>query len=45
VLSNLPEDSDVFYVLSRKPSIPEYIGTMDEKIFVVQVDGTILIGK
>jgi hypothetical protein len=45
VLSNLPEDSDVFYVLSRKPLIPEYIGTMDKKIFVVQVDGTILIGK
>jgi hypothetical protein len=45
VLSNLPEDSDVFYVLSRKPSIPEYIGTMDKKIFIVQVDGTILIGR
>jgi hypothetical protein len=45
VLSSLPEDSDVFYVLSRKPLIPEYIGTMDKKIFVVQVDGTILIGK
>ena len=45
VLSDVPEDSDVFYVLSRKPLIPEYIGTMDKKIFVVQVDGTILIGK
>jgi hypothetical protein len=45
VLSSLPEDSDVFYVLSRKPLIPEYIGTMDKKIYVVQVDGTILIGK
>jgi hypothetical protein len=45
VLSNVPEDSDVFYVLSRKPSIPEYIGTMDKTIYIVQVDGTILIGK
>jgi hypothetical protein len=45
VLSDLPEDSDVFYVLSRKPLIPEYIGTMDKRIFVVQVDGTILIGR
>ncbi len=45
VLSNVPEDSDVFYVLSRKPLIPEYIGTMDKKIYVIQVDGTIYLGK
>lgn len=45
VLSNVPEDSDVFYVLTRKPSIPEYIGMLDKKIYVVQTDGTILLGK
>ncbi|MFY9682078.1 MAG: hypothetical protein WA416_06060 [Candidatus Sulfotelmatobacter sp.] len=45
VLSLTPEDSDVFYVLTRKPSIPEYVGTLDGKIYVIQTDGTILLGK
>jgi hypothetical protein len=45
VLSDIPEDSDVFYVLSRKPSIPEYIGMQDKKIYVVHTDGTIALGK
>ena len=45
VLSLTPEDSDVFYVLTRKPAIPEYVGTMDKKIWVIQTDGTILLGK
>lgn len=45
VLSLTPEDSDVFYVLTRKPSIPEYVGTLDRKIYVVQTDGTILLEK
>ena len=45
VLSNRPEDSDVFYVLTRKPSIPEYVGTMDKKIWVINKDGTIVVGK
>ena len=45
VLSLTPEDSDVFYVLTRKPSIPEYVGTLDGKIYVVQTDGRILLGK
>lgn len=45
VLSGLPEDCDVFYVLTRKPHIPEYIGTLDKKIYVVQTDGTISLGK
>ena len=26
VLSEVPEDTDVFYVLNRKPSMPEYVG-------------------
>ena len=41
VLSNLPEDSDVFYVLSRNPLIPEYVGSPDKHIYVIQVDGSI----
>jgi hypothetical protein len=45
VLSNRPEDSDVFYVLARKPAIPEYVGTMDKKIWVIHTDGTIVLGK
>jgi hypothetical protein len=45
VLSVSPEDSDVFYVLTRKPSIPEYVGTLNKKIYVIQPDGTILLGK
>lgn len=40
VMDNVPEDTDVFYVLSRKPSAPEFI--MTEKFFYkVNVDGTI----
>ncbi|HZC24164.1 MAG TPA: hypothetical protein VE866_12550 [Candidatus Binatia bacterium] len=45
VLSLTPEDSDVFHVLTRRPAIPEYVGTLDGKIYVVQADGTILLGK
>jgi hypothetical protein len=45
VLTDAPEDTDVFYVLTRRPSIPEYIGTKDKTIYVVKEDGTILIGK
>ena len=45
VLSNRPEDSDVFYVLSRRPTMREYVGTLDKKIWVIETDGTILIGK
>jgi hypothetical protein len=45
VLSLTPEDSDVFYVLTRKPSIPEYVGTLDKRIYIVQTDGTILLGR
>jgi hypothetical protein len=45
VLTLSPEDSDVFYVLTRKPSIPEYVGTLDKKIYVIQPDGTIGLGK
>ena len=35
VLDDTPEDTDVFHVLTRKPSVPEMILT---KQFVFQVD-------
>ncbi len=40
VLSDVPEDTDVLYVLNRKPSIPEYVGA-SKKIFVVNPDGSV----
>ena len=39
-----PEDSDVFYVLTRRSSIPEY-GTTERRIWVINTDGTIVHGK
>jgi len=44
VLSDVPEDTDVFFVLTRKPSIPEYIGTKNV-VYVVETDGTIRVAK
>ncbi len=41
VLSDVPEDTDVFYVLTRKPSVPEMVGTMNKKLYEISVDGTI----
>jgi hypothetical protein len=40
VLSETPEDTDVFHVLNRKPAVPELIQT-EHFIFVVDVDGSI----
>jgi hypothetical protein len=44
VLSDVPEDSDVFLVLTRKPRIPEYIGA-GKHVYAVEVDGKIKIVK
>jgi hypothetical protein len=41
VLSDVPEDTDVFYVLTRKPPIPEMIGTRNRKLYEISIDGTI----
>ncbi|HEX5875236.1 MAG TPA: hypothetical protein VFY60_11365 [Pyrinomonadaceae bacterium] len=40
VLDQIPEDTDVFHVLARKPSVPQWIGT---RLFVYRIepDGTI----
>ena len=40
VLSETPEDTDVFHVLTRKPKVPEFIST-EHFMFVVDVDGSI----
>jgi len=41
ILSDVPEDTDVFYVLTRKPATPEMIGTKSKKFYEISVDGTI----
>ena len=40
VLSETPEDTDVFHVLTRKPEVPEFIST-EHFMFLVDVDGSI----
>jgi hypothetical protein len=39
-LSEVPVETDVFYVLSRKPLIPEYV-TAGKNKYIIKVDGTI----
>jgi hypothetical protein len=41
VLNNEIEDSDVFHVLTRSPSIPEYVGTPDKHLYEILTDGSI----
>lgn len=41
VLSDVPEDTDVFHVLTRKPSVPEMIATKNRKLYEISPDGTI----
>jgi hypothetical protein len=45
VLSDVPEDTDVFHVLTRQPSQLEFIGTRKKKRCEISVDGTIREGK
>jgi hypothetical protein len=40
VLTTVPEDTDVFLVLSRQPRIPEYI-TAGAHVYKIDIDGTI----
>jgi len=40
-LGNGPEDSDVFHVLNRTPSLPEYVGTPDKRVYEIETDGSI----
>jgi len=41
VLSDVPEDTDVFHVLTREPPQPEFIGTRSKKMYEISTDGTI----
>ncbi|MCP4155385.1 MAG: hypothetical protein GY757_47105 [bacterium] len=41
VLANIPEDTDVFHVLTRQPSIPQIVRT-DKFVFEIKTDGTIV---
>lgn len=41
LLSDVPEDTDVFHVLTRQPSQPEFIGTSSGKFYEISTDGTI----
>jgi hypothetical protein len=45
VLSDLPEDSDVFHVLSRNPPVPEFIVGNQKHKYSILVDGTIVREK
>jgi hypothetical protein len=45
ILSDVPEDTDVFYVLTRKPPMPEVIVTRNKKLYEISPDGTIREGK
>ena len=44
VLSDFPEDTDVFYVLTRKPPGPEFVGAGGH-VYEIQTDGTIRVQK
>lgn len=44
VLSDVPEDTDVFHVLTQDPPVPEMVGTADF-VYQIMVDGTIRIEK
>jgi hypothetical protein len=43
-IGDAPEDTDVFYVLWRKPSFPEYVKA-GEKNYLINVDGAIKVVK
>jgi hypothetical protein len=45
ILSDVPEDTDVFHVLTRQPPLPEMIGTRNKKLYEISVDGTIRKSK
>lgn len=42
VLSDVPEDTDVFLVLTRRPRVPEFVGA-GPYMYTIAVDGTITV--
>jgi hypothetical protein len=45
VLTDVPEDTDVFHVLTRQPPRPEIIITRNKKLYEISLDGTIRESK
>jgi hypothetical protein len=45
ILSDVPEDTDIFHVLARQPPQPEFIGTSNKKFYEISEDGTIRESK
>jgi hypothetical protein len=41
ILSDVPEDTDVFYVLTRKPSEPEFVVGRNRKSYEIDTEGNI----
>lgn len=44
VLDDIPEDTDVFHVLAREPSVPEYVVT-ESFIYVIAPNGSIQLAR
>lgn len=44
VITETPEDTDVFYVLTRRPLTPESVGA-GKHIYFIETDGTIKVSK
>jgi hypothetical protein len=41
ILDDIPEDTDVFHLLARRPSVPEYVAT-PKFVYRIEPDGTII---
>ena len=44
VLDDVPEDTDIFYVLTRKPAMPEMVAT-EHFMYEIATDGSIALKK
>lgn len=42
IFSDVPEDTDVFNVLIRRPSVPDYVVGTSGEMYLIQTDGTIV---
>lgn len=45
LLSDSPEDSDVFYVLRQHPPMPEFVSTVHKCSYMISADGSIKLSK
>ena len=44
VITETPEDTDVFYVLTRRPLTTEWVGA-GKHVYFIETDGTIKVSK